>query len=255
MPSLSNAAAQATLWLYYDNPGAPVATSGPKVFDDLYVSVHHLGPNAGATLPDSTSHNHVATPSGGGPQLLNAGRIGRARDFDGNDDYLELAGEGDYDFTTTLTVSAWIRRQALDVEYEAIVCKGDDTWRMHRENLTQFAGFGTTTNTTTNNLQGTTSIDNNNWHHIAIVFGGGVKRLYVDGQLDAMSAGGTIDIDNTPVAIGRNSNSTVGGNRNWNGDIDEVRISSAERNAAWIFAEHLTVTDPAFVTVGNEERY
>ena len=150
MPSLTNAAAQSTLWLYYNNHAAPPASAGAGVFADLYVSVHHLGSTAAGVLPDATGKNHAATLSGGGggPDLVNTGRIGGARDFDGNNQYLQLAGEPDYDFTTTLTVSAWIRRQALDVEYEAIVCKGDNTWRLHREDLTQFAGFGTTTGNT-----------------------------------------------------------------------------------------------------------
>ena len=183
------------------------------------------------------------------------GRIGNARDFDSNDDYLQLANEVDFDVTTALTVSAWIRRQALDNVYQAIVCKGDNTWAMHREDQTTFAGFKTTVAAFNQNLQGTTSIDDNNWHHVAIVFGNGTKRLYVDGAQDAMMTAGTIDTDNTPVAIGRNSNATTGGPRNWNGDIDEVRISNAEYNAAWISAERLTVNDPTFVTIGPEELY
>ena len=87
------------------------------------------------------------------------------------------------------------------------------------------------------------------------MLGNGTKRLFVDGVLDVQVAGGPVDTDNTPVDIGRNSNSTVGGERNWNGDLDEVRISAVERDAAWMFAEHLTVTDPTFVTIGTEEPY
>jgi hypothetical protein len=254
MPSLNNTAGQTTLWLYYENAAAPPASAGNKVFQDLYVSVHHLSSTA-----DSTGNGHTATAvgGGGGPANVDAGQIGRARDFDGNDDYYELAGETAYDFTTSLTVSAWVRRQTFDETYQAIVCKGDRTWRMHRELTTQNAGFGTTTGGApgNDNLQGATNIDNNNWHHVAIVFGGGVKRLYVDGQQDAMRNLATIDTDDTPVQIGHNSNAQSNPDRYWNGLIDEVRISSTAYNAAWIFAEHLTVTDPTFVTIGNEERY
>ena len=260
LPGTTSAAAPSTLWLYYDNTAALSESAGAGVFADLYVSVHHLGASGpGGVLPDSTGNNHAASPSGGGggPQLVNIGRIGRARDLDGNDDYYQLAGETDYDFTTTLTVSAWIQRQQFDEVYQAIVCKGDDTWRMHRENTTPFAGFGTTSGGSGNNdnLQGTTNIDNTNWHHIAIVFGGGVKRLYVNGQQDVMANEGPIDTDDTPVQIGHNSNAQTSPDRFWNGNIDEVRISTAERDAAWIFAEHLTVNDPTFVSIGSEERY
>jgi hypothetical protein len=65
----------------------------------------------------------------------------------------------------------------------------------------------------------------------------------------------TIDQNNEPVAIGRNSESTKGGQRFWHGDIDEVRISGIARAPAWIGAEYVTATNAAFVLIGADQPY
>lgn len=254
IPDLPMTGAAPDVWLYYGNPAASDASSGAAVFGDLYVSVHHLG----QSLTDAAGHNHTASAPTGNerPTTIATGQIGEARNFDGVNDHLDLPAEADYDFTTALSVSAWIRRQDLGaVAYMAIVTKGDSAWRLHRENLTQFAGFGTDEGGAGQNLAGTTSIDDGNWHHVAIVLDSGKKRLYVDGQQDAMADAGTVNVNNFAVSFGQNAESITGGRRYWNGDLDEIRISAAARDAAWIFAEHHTATDADFVTLGADEPY
>ena len=66
---------------------------------------------------------------------------------------------------------------------------------------------------------------------------------------------GAVDVNNFAVSFGQNAESNTGGKRFWNGDIDEVRISATARDAAWMFAEHHTVTDPDFVQLGADEPY
>jgi concanavalin A-like lectin/glucanase superfamily protein/uncharacterized protein DUF2341 len=253
IPDLPNSGPTPVLWLYYGNAAASDTSSGSAVFGDLCVSVHHLG----QSLSDSSGHNHTASASGNERPGTTTGIVGEARSFDGSNDHLDLADETAYDFTTSLSVSAWIQRQDLGtVPYMAIVTKGDSSWRLHRQDMTQFVGFGTTANNNNDNLSGTTSIDDGNWHHVAIVFGKSKKRIFVDGRQDALaSVGATIDTNNFLVSFGQNAESNVGGKRFWNGDIDEVRISATERDANWMFAEHHTVTDTAFVQVGSEESY
>ena len=256
MPALSPTGPAPALWVYYGNAGATAGSNGAAVFGDLYTSVHHLD----ADLDDATGHNHTAVaPNGGQTPAPRAGQIGGGRDFDGQNDYLTLAGnEADFDFTAALSVSAWIRVENLGPEYQAIVTKGDSSWRLHRHNQTAFIGFGTntpTTPSTNQNSSGDMAIDDGDWHHVAIVYGGAMKRIFVDGTLDQADTvpNATINTNNFAVAIGRNAESNTGGERVWNGDIDEVRISGAARDAHWMFAEHHTVRDADFVTPGPEE--
>ncbi len=250
IPALAPTGPAPALWVYYGNAAAPAGSSGAAVFGNLYVSVHHLGGDLG----DASANGHTASASGGQNPAVVAGQIGEARDFDGQNDRVDVAGEAAYDFTTSFTVSAWIRRQALSSVYQAIVTKGDKAWRLHREDMLPFVGFGTTVGGANQNHNGDMSIDDASWHHVAIVFGNSMKRIYVDGQLDqAVAVAPTIDTTNVGVAIGHNSESQVGGSRLWNGDIDEVRISDKARDAHWMFAEHHTASDADFVTPGPEE--
>lgn len=250
LPSLSPAAMQ-TLFVYHGNPSATQATSGANVFADSHVSVHHLG----ADYADVTGHAHAGTTTGA-PAPITDSPLGGARRFNGTADYVTLAGEPDYDFTTTLTVSTWIRVTTFDIVYQAIVTKGDTSWRIHRENATNHVGFGITNSGTNDNKEGTTNVDNNQWHHAAVVYDGAKKLIYVDGAQDVTEPFAlTIDQNDQPVAIGRNSESTLGGQRFWHGDIDEVRISSLARAPAWLGAEYVTATSAAFVVIGADQRY
>jgi biopolymer transport protein ExbB len=248
IPTLAATAAQ-ELFVYHGNSSAPAATSGVNVFADSHVSVHHLGTD----YNDVTGHSHTGTANGP-PGAISDSPLGGARRFNGTSDYVTLAGENSYDFTTTLTVSAWFQVTAFDLDYQAIVTKGDTSWRIHRESGTKHLGFGTTSGGN-DNQEGSTNVDKPPWHHAAIVYDGTKKLLYFDGVQDATrSYTLTIDQNNEPVAIGRNSES-MASQRFWHGDIDEVRISDIARAPAWIGAEYVTATDAAFVMIGTDQPF
>ncbi len=256
IPMLAPTGPAPALWVYYGNAAAPRGSNGAAVFGNLYASVHHLDGDLG----DATGHNHTASAPGvGQTPALRPGQIGGSRDFDGQNDYLTLGGsEADFDFMASFSVSAWIRAENLGPQYQAIVTKGDSSWRLHRHDQTAFVGFGTNAPTTppaSQNTFGDMAIGDGGWHHVAIVFGGATKRIFVDGTLDQTDvvANATINANDFAVAIGRNEESNLGGDRLWNGEIDEVRISAAARDEHWMFAEHHTARDADFATPGVEE--
>jgi biopolymer transport protein ExbB len=252
IPDIQNTGTAPEVWAYYGNGSASSTSSGANVFADLFVSVHHLDQNG----TDATGHGHTANSNGNERPADTTGQIGDARDFDGSNDHLDLVAEAAYDFTTALTVSAWIKRQDLGaVPYMAIVTKGDSAWRLARQDLTQFVGFGTDEGATSQNLAGSKSIDDDTWHHVAITLGNGTKRIFVDGLMDTMANANAVNVNNIEVSLGQNAESVTGGKRFWNGDIDEVRISGTAHDAAWLHAEHHTATDPDFVQLGPDEPY
>lgn len=250
--SLSPSAAAPTVWLYYGNAGATKATNGKAVFGSNgagYESVHHLG----ASLVDVADNNHTLNASGS-PTVV-AGQIGDASALDGDGDYYRLGqGDGPFDFTTVMSASAWVKVAAFTNDWQAIIAKGDSAWRLARAENTNAAGFGTTSSgTTQGNLNGTKNINDGAWHHLAIVLDAGTKYLYVDGVKDVEVAYGvSINTNGKNVRIGRNEDFTE---RDWEGQIDEVRISGVARSAAWIAAEHLTATSSMFVQIGDDEPY
>jgi hypothetical protein len=249
---LDPAASPRLIYMYYDNPDV-VSSSNPAGVFGTFVSVHHMG---SPPIADASGKNHTAdSPPNANPGATTQ-NIGVASDFDGNNDYLELPTEADFDFTNAMTVSAWIRIDQFDVDFQAIVTKGDNAWRVQRNATTRFGQYGTGDGI---NLDGDVIIDNNAWHHIAIAYEGTTKRLFVDGAQDAMANAGNIATTNAPVRIGMNQEAQdlgrPGGPRHWDGLLDEIRISNIARPTAWIHAEHLTVTDGTFVAIGAAEPY
>lgn len=238
-----------TLWLYYGAGGGDVF-DGTAVFGTGgagYESVHHMG-----VTTDATDNGHGLSAQGG--VTATTGQISQASDFDGVDDYYSLSNENDFDFTTTMSASAWVKVGAFTDQWQAILAKGDDTWRIHRGDTTNGVGFGTTSGGTHDDLNGSTNINDGAWHHVAIVMDGTTKYLYVDGVEDEQRAYTlTLDTNSRVVRIGMNQDASP--NRYWEGQIDEVRISGVARSAAWINAEQLTAVSTTFVTIGDDEPF
>jgi Concanavalin A-like lectin/glucanases superfamily/Domain of unknown function (DUF2341) len=233
------------IWMYYGNPAAAVPSGPEATWDPGFTSVHHFH----ADLTDSTaSANDGTSPAPPGSSI---GPVAGARDFDGLDDHVILPDENDYDFSTALTVSAWIQVKSFTKGQQAIVTKGNDSWRLSRHNGTERLGFGTSHLNLNDNMDGNTSVNDAAWHHVAIVYDGRTKKMFVDGALDELkSFSSPIQSSSYPVAIGENVELT---SRSFHGVIDEVRISSVARSDAWIAAEHRTVTVDSAVSFGVEE--
>ncbi len=146
--------------------------------------------------------------------------------------------ETDFDLTgTTLTLEAWINIAAFDQPWQAIVTKGE-AWGLTRSNATSKLSFRTKTGAVINDLGTTSDFLSNRWYHVAAVFTGTQKLIYVDGVLDA-SASYNLPLvaNNIPVVIGANGETT---GRGFHGDIDTVRIWSSARTAADINANMLS---------------
>ena len=96
-------------------------------------------------------------------------------------------------------------------------------------------------------ISSTTTINDNEWHHIALTFNGSSLILYVDhvaaNQIDNIS--GTVRHGVAPFLIGAGNFNTPTGSgsfrRNFQGDIDEVRVSDVALNSS----DFLTVPEPS----------
>jgi hypothetical protein len=232
---------------------APSAAN-PTVLWAGNTSVHHL-----SGVQDSTANNHdgILGGSGNSPVFIDDGRIGKAAEFDGNNDKMPLTGESAYDYLNSMTVSVWTRlaNNMFDVNYQCFVCKGDSAWRLQRENGSKHAQFSVTN---TSNQNDNTTISSVNidmgWHLVTGVYDNVAqkKRIYIDGVLsDEDSYSSNLMNNAFPVVLGANEEASA--TRWHHGDLDELRITSAVRNSGWIEAEFTTVNDPTFVTLGAAE--
>ncbi|MEM7393300.1 MAG: DUF2341 domain-containing protein, partial [Verrucomicrobiota bacterium] len=215
--------------------GNPAVTMPPpgNAWDNDYVGVWHLGDDGGSgNFPDSANNND-ASDEVGSDTVTSPGIIGEAQDFNGGANELVVANEPNFDFLGAMTISTWFRVEAFTGNWQALITKGEgNVWRIHRSNNTQnlawSAGAG-------GDLTAPVNVDDGNWHHLTVtksVANG--KAVYLDGvQVAGDADTSIIGLNDNPMRIGENSDS---GGRNWNGDIDEVRVSSVERSADWAVA-------------------
>ena len=167
-----------------------------------------------------------------------AGEVGQAFSLDGASSYVSIPDSPSLDsLTSSLTIEAWIRvNQFPDGEWTAIVTKGDSSWRLHRYENTSRLSFDTD-GVVGDELIGYVSVDDGQWHHVAAVYDGANKFLYVDGRLDASCpATGFITQNSYPACIGENAEAP---GRIWNGLIDEVSIYNRALTASEIQAIYL----------------
>jgi hypothetical protein len=187
-------------WKFDKGSGDVVADSGPNHLD-------------GAVLGD---------PS------WEAGVLGEALKFDGEGDYVDFGNDSKFNITDRITIAMWVKVDTFDCEWQAIITKGDGSWRLQRNGTKDSIEFACTgafvPGALVGSLFGTVNVNDGQWHHITGTYDGSRVCLYVDGKLDVSSeATGSIKVNEYNVLIGANAEKP---NRNFKGSIDDVRIYS-----------------------------
>ncbi len=194
-----------------------------------------LGETSGTTAGDSKKRmllnppypgTYVGGVALGRPGAL-AGDGNTSAYFDGVDDHVEIGNEAAFDILSDrLTIEAWVRSAGWSRSWEAIVTKGDSSWRLSRYGDSRQVSFDTSHSAgnglASHSLPGTSAIDDNRWHHLVAVYDGIAKYLYVDGALEAFAPYRNVIAKNDHrVRIGENAQST---GRFFKGGIDEVAL-------------------------------
>ncbi|APY09409.1 hypothetical protein BWZ20_14320 [Winogradskyella sp. J14-2] len=143
--------------------------------------------------------------------------------FDGSVDYIDIDDNLDLD-PTGFTISAWIKRDAADTGTKSILSKRPTSFtegydlRILDDNRVQIRWINGSTQTRTTN----TSIPDDQWHHVAVIYDGTTVYMYIDGVLD------TFDTRTAPVATNNSFLIAAAGKgtivQNFMGNIDEVRV-------------------------------
>ncbi|MHC4228250.1 MAG: LamG domain-containing protein [Planctomycetota bacterium] len=174
---------------------------------------------SGATAFDASGNGHDGTIMGD-PQWV-PGKLGGALEFDGSGDYVDCGSSPDFEIAVNITIACWIKVDVFDKTWQAIITTSDSSWRVHRSSSSNNIAWGSSGLSPTD-LTGTTDVSTGEWFHVAAVYNGAQKLLYINGNLDASSdSTGNISVSSMPVYIGENSGAT---GRFWDGLIDDVRI-------------------------------
>lgn len=179
-----------------------------------------LDEGTGATAGDSSEKGFAGAIVGGAAWAN--GVAGKALYLDGGDDYVDLGARPDFKFAGPFSVIFWMRTGGFTKDWQALVTKGEGSWRVHRSGGSNNLEFST--NGIEPQVQSNTKIVDGRWHHVAAVYDGARKYLYVDGGLDASpKARGTLAQSDDPIWIGNNFNQR---GRAYDGLVDDVRLYS-----------------------------
>jgi len=246
VPSLTSGV-DTVIYVYYDNPGASSQQDPANVWTNGYAGVWHLN----SSFADSTSHAYNGVNTATTDQ---GGQIGRARGFDGTgNQYITISGL--LGSPATVTMSAWARLTAADTLGSELASMGDNVSVRINHPTDKTFGFYRNSTEWPRTLSGVT-VTTATWHHIVYIANPAAnsEAFYIDGELKKTTGYGIEAIVYQPslnTIIGKHP---LGTSWDFNGIIDEVRVSSTARSQDWIATEYTNQNNPAgFITISTEQ--
>lgn len=206
-----------------------VGGSGGEVdyFDDVIVQE--------IQAKDSAGSNHGTLKGGtntAGPTLA-TGKIGGAYDFDGTDDYVEIADGSPLDFggTTTYSYAFWAKHISTPPSFQPTFMKGGFGAAPYgmlivSDGSVRVYGNGSTAVIST--AASYISFDST-WDHLVVTYNGSVAKLYKNGVLTSTSGPYTaLAANNDPLYIGKDHSNSAYRHK---GQFDDMRIYNRALNA------------------------
>jgi hypothetical protein len=257
------------IWMYYNNSGCTSQENIHGVWDSNFIGVWHFDESSGLA-EDSTSNELNGSFNGNLPDAKSS-QIYLGQDFDGANDYIEVTDPGtgsvlDFNYGDDITISVWIKPNALP-SYGCILNKdpyedmnyglqnvGQQLNIFYRDSAdTYYPEYLTTENVF--------SIGTWSYATATYTFGtGSTAKIYIDGneRLASWNAGNGNDaplVGNNPLWFGADDIGTPGSpDEEFNGIIDEVRISNIIRNSSWITTSYNTMKNHStFINIESEE--
>ncbi|MFW9861993.1 MAG: DUF2341 domain-containing protein, partial [Candidatus Thorarchaeota archaeon] len=230
------------------------------VWDDDFVGVWHLEEDPAGTNFDSTSFANDGTgePPGNEPGYI-IGRIGMSAEFYGATlRRVEVPHDNSLAIPGSLTVDTWIRTNNTDGSSDAILAKwnevGNRNYWLGKLDASTLAFFVDDTQSVSTSYS---LVNDGGWHHVVGVADATKQNLYlfVDGALRNTAAyTGSMQVGDSVLHIGNNPGS-IGLDQEWDGLIDEARVSKNVRTSEWVLTSYRNQISPlAFYSVGQESQ-
>jgi len=245
VPSLS-ASANTVLYLYYGNGVATNQQNPTAVWDANFKGVWHLKESSG-DFYDSTASANTGTDavSATGKD----GKIASGQEFDGTDDYI---GTGTTGLSASAgTVSIWAKADTFTGTNPNYLFghynSGNRIYLNHGTGNSFFIRLGSATvdvDTSADFTPGT-------WQHVALTWTNGSYTAYFNGaSTNSGSYSGLSTIGSAMRLGGVNDFSGY----EFDGFLDEVRVSDSVRSAAWLATEYNSQNSPStFYALGAEQ--
>jgi hypothetical protein len=253
LPSVSSAT-PTTFYMWWNNTAATAYAATDTygrnaVWSNSFLGVWHLNEQSGTTATNSVGSNNGTYTGTTFPNRQDT-TYGYMQGFvNANGNFVSIGTGSPWQITGNISISAIVTVTSYTAAWQAIVAKGDFTYRLGRNNTSNgitfdrsvSGGFRAAVNTT---------VITSGYHHIAGTYDSASgSRGFVDGAsgtLDANTAATLSDTKN--LCIGRNTDNT---GRDWNGYIGEVKIANTVRSTTWMTTEYNTTFNfVTFITTG-----
>jgi hypothetical protein len=262
VPSISSLA-NTDIYMYYGN-GATASMQNPSaVWDSNYKMVQHLEETAGGAnaIKDSTVNNINGTDYNT-PTFGATGKIDGAISFaKASLEYIQLPASNTILNADNFTIESWFTTTLNHPVYGIGAMEGR-ILNLHRGATAGSAvslyveqnkvGLFYYNGTTSFYLTYTVNYYNGVPHNLAATHNpiDNTYRLYYDGVSVNSSVNTFVGFGTYPAFLGTHN----GTERNFDGIIDEARISSTARSAGWIATSYSNQNNPAgFITRGSQE--
>jgi hypothetical protein len=216
----------------------------PGVWDVNYKGVWHLKEDPAAPAPeflDSSPNTNDGTAVNlfTGDQV--PGKINGSLDFDGsNGRHVDVADHPSLRLPGDMTVSAWVHSTDMGPDARLVVAKwidgGHKNYWFGRFYSLDFGFHIDADNEVVDIPLGL--VHDGAWHYVVGVAdaANSLLRLYLDGiEMNTSPYDGVSETGNSPLYIGESPDFPT---QEWDGGIDEVRVSDRARSADWIQTEY-----------------
>jgi hypothetical protein len=250
--------------MYYSNSTMASRENPTEVWDTGYVGIWHLNedPSGGAPqIKDSTTNPSDGSSSGfmtTSDQV--SGMIGGALDFDGVDDHIDFSNPPELQITGEITFQAWFKATGTILE-EYLISKSDGSgnrgWDLSFDTLNSthaWMEYRYSADGINWQLIGYELVTLGKWYHaVAIYKPSDYAKFFLDGSLVGIDTTGIPPSQYDPPYNFRIAEKADGGD-NFEGIIDEARVSNVARSDGWIITEYNNQYDPnSFYSIELEQ--
>ncbi len=222
------------------------------VSDNGIVAYYQLeGPtwNGVANEVIDSSYNGLHGTSINGPSAVPA-QVCNGAEMDGTN-YIRINDDPLLDLTDQLSITAWIRVDALGSGLKTIFSK-DENYEFHINNGGEIFWWWQNSNGRTRSFDSNgATISLGSWHHVAVVYSSSRQSIYLDGVEVAFTTytNEILRTSNDPLEIGADQGLS---DRQWIGVIDEVKLYDQAITSADVIAD-MNATHPCAESLDHFE--
>ena len=254
--AVSSSSPSTEIYMYYDSESPTHGKSdSTNTWDSNFKAVYHMKDDPDAShIKDSTVNANHGTKAAVNEPIECDGKVGRAQDFDGVNDYINCGTDPSV-LPDVFTVETW--GKTTEVQWGTVIAWSTVSypavhfpWAVSRTLIylgsANFRYFG---NTPVDILDG-------QFHHVAFTVVGNEQydidnaRVLADGQEQTYVGGNNTGLPSVKDRLWIGRPNIYG----FKGALDEIRISNIVRSDAWLKTTYNNQSSPsAFYSVGGEE--